>query len=202
MATMLAFGEQASMTERRADDATREVVAWLKCEYLQDRVGEQFDGVIAAVTNFGFFVELVGVHVEGLVHVSSLSSDYYHFDPAKQRLTGERSRTSFALGDTVSVTVVRVSLDDKKIDFELADTVVGTGRRKSASKNRSSKPKGSPVNKIAKNTAKKTAKDDSTAKKTRAKQKPNNKKAKLRDAASKASTKTVAQVRKRNKPKK
>lgn len=202
LASMLAFGEQASMTERRADDATREVVAWLKCEYLQDRVGEEFAGVIAAVTNFGFFVDLVGVHVEGLVHVSSLSSDYYHFDPAKQRLTGERTRTSFALGDTVSVTVVRVSLDDKKIDFELAGSVVGTGRRKPADRNRGGKPKGSPVSKIAKNAGNKPDKNSSTGKKPKAKQKPNNKKAKQRGAAEKGASKTVAQVRRRKKPKK
>ncbi len=198
VAAMLAFGEQSSMTERRADDATREVVAWLKCEYLQDRVGEVFDGVIAAVTNFGFFVDLVGVHVEGLVHVSSLTSDYYHFDPAKQRLTGERSRSSFALGDEVSVRVVRVSLDDKKIDFELEDAVVGTGRRKSSGSKKSAS-KGSPVSKLARDAQKSGNK---TGKKKAAAKSPNNKKAKVRAAAKKAVNKTVAQVRKRKKPKK
>lgn len=206
MAAMLAFGEQASMTERRADEATREVVAWLKCEYLQDRVGDVFDGVIAAVTNFGFFVDLVGVHVEGLVHVSSLNSDYYHFDPAKQRLTGEKTRTSFALGDEVSVKVVRVSLDDKKIDFELEDAVVGSGRRKPTAK-KSPSGKGSPVSRLAKNILKprKPADKDKAAgqtKKAKDKKKPNNKKSKLREAAKKAASKTVAQVRKRKKPKK
>ena len=127
MAALLVLGEQCSMAERRADDATREVVAWLKCEYLQDRVGEVFEGVIAAVTGFGLFVELVGVHVEGLVHVSSLASDYYHFDQAKQRLMGERTGTSFQLGDSVTVQVVRVSLDDKKIDLEMVE---GSSRAK------------------------------------------------------------------------
>jgi len=118
---LLAFGEQCSMTERRADDATREVVAWLKCEYLQDRVGEVFEGVITAVTSFGLFVELSGIYVEGLVHVSSLDRDYYQFDAVKQRLIGERSRKVFHLGDSITVQVARVSLDDKKIDLEVVN---------------------------------------------------------------------------------
>lgn len=133
MEHLLAFGEQCSMTERRADDATREVVAWLKCEYLQDRVGEVFDGVITAVTSFGLFVELSDIYVEGLVHVSSLDRDYYQFDAVKQRLIGERSRKVFHLGDSITVQVARVSLDDKKIDLE----VVGgqpTSRKQVANK--------------------------------------------------------------------
>lgn len=127
MQDLLAAGEQCSMTERRADDATREVVSWLKCEYLQDRVGDQFEGVISAVTGFGLFVELVGVYVEGLVHVSSLDSDYYHFDPVKQRLVGERTGSVYQLGDSVQVLVARVSLDEKKIDLEL---IAGSSRAK------------------------------------------------------------------------
>ena len=79
------------MTERRADEATRDVMAWLKCEFLQDRVGERYTGRVTAVTAFGLFVELNDLYVEGLVHVSSLTSDYYHFDPVKHRLIGERS---------------------------------------------------------------------------------------------------------------
>ena len=117
---MAAFGEQCSMTERRADDATREVDAWLKCEFLKDRIGEEFAGVIAAVTNFGVFVELSDLYIEGLLHVSALPGDYYHFDQAKQRLVGERTRRSFQLGGAVTVRVARVDLDDRKIDLELA----------------------------------------------------------------------------------
>jgi ribonuclease R len=132
MKNLLALGEQCSMTERRADEATREVVSWLKCEYLQDHVGETFDGVIAAVTGFGFFVELVDIYVEGLVHVSGLSRDYYHFEPAKQRLIGERSGKVFRLGDSLKVQVMRVSLDDKKIDLELVD---GDKSKKPSTKN-------------------------------------------------------------------
>ena len=82
---MVALGEQCSMTERRADDATREVDAWLKCEFLKDRIDEEFGGVIAAVTNFGVFVELNDLYIEGLMHVSALPGDYYHFDQVKQR---------------------------------------------------------------------------------------------------------------------
>lgn len=111
--------EQCSVTERRADEATRDVMAWLKCEFLNDRVGEAFDGVIAAVTSFGFFVELNGLYTEGLVHVSMLSNDYYRFDNAGQRLVGERSGQVYRLGDQVRVQIAAVNLDERKIDLEL-----------------------------------------------------------------------------------
>jgi len=114
------LGEQCSMTERRADEATRDVVNWLKCEYMRERVGESFPGVITAVTGFGLFVELTDIYVEGLVHVTALPGDYYHFDPVHHRLSGERSGRSYRLGDTVEVLVARVDLDERKIEFELA----------------------------------------------------------------------------------
>lgn len=120
-AQMAALGEHASMTERRADDATREVNAWLKCEYLRDKVGEVYPGIIAAVTNFGVFVELKDLYIEGLCHISALPGDYYHFDQAKQRLVGERTRRVFQLGGAVTVRVARVDLDDRKIDLEMVD---------------------------------------------------------------------------------
>lgn len=116
---MLGLGEHCSMTERRADEATRDVVSWLKCEYMQDRVGEDFPGVIAAVTSFGFFVELTDIYVEGLVHISRLQDDYYQFDQVMSRLVGERGGRVFALGDQVVVKVAGVNLDERKIDFEL-----------------------------------------------------------------------------------
>lgn len=163
MADLLVLGEQCSMTERRADDATRDVVAWLKCEYLLDRVGETFAGVITAVTGFGLFVELVDVYVEGLVHVSSLASDYYHFDAVKQRLVGERSATSFQLGDSVVVQVLRVSLEDKKIDLELVEGSSRTKRR--AQKSAKSKPKAVTGKETDKKTRKKSP-AKSPAKKT------------------------------------
>lgn len=116
---MIAYGEHCSMTERRADEATRDVVAWLKCEYMQDRIGEEFDGVISGVTTFGFFVELTEVFVEGLVHVSHLKSDYYDYDAISQRLVGSRSGIKFSLGDEVRVKIAGVDLDQRKMDFEL-----------------------------------------------------------------------------------
>lgn len=119
LASMVRLGEHCSMTERRADDATRDVMAWLKCEYLKDHVGEEYDGVIASVVPFGFFVELSDVYIEGLVHVSTLSGDYFQHDAAKHRLIGERTAVSFRLGDEVRVKVVRVGLEDRKIDLEL-----------------------------------------------------------------------------------
>lgn len=118
---MVTLGESCSATERRADEATRDAVDWLKCEFMMDKVGEIFDGLITGVTGFGIFVELKDIYVEGLVHVTALSNDYYRFDPAKHRLLGERTNTIYRLADNVRVRVVRVSLDDRKIDFELAD---------------------------------------------------------------------------------
>ncbi|MDN3557318.1 ribonuclease R [Halomonas maura] len=118
---MLELGEHCSMTERRADDATRDVEGWLKCEFMSDKLGEVYEGTIASVTQFGIFVRLDEVFVEGLVHVTALPSDYYHYEPEKHRLKGERSGMSYRLGDGVSVQVARVDLDDRKIDFELAD---------------------------------------------------------------------------------
>jgi ribonuclease R len=119
---METFGEHASMAERRADDATRDVMAWLKCEFLSDHVGEEYDGVIAAVVGFGFFVELADIYIEGLVHVSTLNGDYFQHDHAKHRLIGERTAISFRLGDEVRVKVMRVGMEDRKIDLELVST--------------------------------------------------------------------------------
>lgn len=112
-------GEHCSMTERRADDATRHVMRWLKAEFMHDRIGEEFDGVISGVTEFGIFVELLEIYVDGLVHVTALDNDYFHFDPRHHRLLGERTRKIYRLSDPVRVRVVRVDLEEAKIDFEL-----------------------------------------------------------------------------------
>ena len=112
------LGKHSSMTERRADDATREVVSWLKCEYMQDKLGQEFSGRISAVTSFGIFVELDEIYVEGLVHVTSLKNDYYTFDSVKHRLIGNRGGQVYRLGDKMTVLVARVDLDERKIDFE------------------------------------------------------------------------------------
>ena len=114
-------GAHCSMTERRADEAAREIVQWHKCEFMQEKVGEVFDGTISGVTSFGIFVELDDIYVEGLVHVTALPIDYYHFDPIGHRLRGERNGRCYRLASRVKVMVMRVNLDDKKIDFELVE---------------------------------------------------------------------------------
>jgi ribonuclease R len=116
---MVQLGEHCSMTSRRADEATRDVSDWLKCEFMQDHVGHDYDGIISGVTGFGLFVELSDIYIEGLVHVTSLKNDYYQFDATGHRLTGERTRKTYRLGDKIRVKVVRVDLDEKKIDLEL-----------------------------------------------------------------------------------
>lgn len=136
---LLAVAEHCSMTERRADDATRDVVAALKCEYLQDHIGDVFEGTVNAVTGFGLFVEIDSLYVEGLVHVSALANDYYHFDAAKQRLQGERSGTIFGLGDKVTVRVNAVNIEDRKIDLGLLDAKA-SGKSARSKKGAKAKP--------------------------------------------------------------
>ncbi len=116
---VIALGEHCSMTERRADEATRDVADWLKCEFMQDHVGDCFTGVISTVTNFGMFVRLQDLHIEGLVHITSLGRDFYHFDDVRMCLTGENTGKKFAVGDEVRVQVAAVNLDEKKIDLRL-----------------------------------------------------------------------------------
>jgi len=116
---MLQFGQQCSMTERRADEATRDVADWLKCDFMQDQVGEVFTGVISSVTGFGFFVRLDDLFIDGLVHVSTLDNDYYRFDAVGQRLIGGSSGRTYRLGDSVEVRVDAVHMDERKIDFAL-----------------------------------------------------------------------------------
>ncbi len=120
------LGKHCSATERRADEATREVIAWLKCEYMQDKLGQVFKGTISAVTSFGIFVELDDIYVEGLVHITSLRSDYYAFDAVKHRLVGERGGHVYRLGDKMTVLLARVDLDERKIDFEPAEIETGS----------------------------------------------------------------------------
>lgn len=108
-----------STTERRADDATRDVIMSLKCQYVKQHVGEIFDGIISGVTRFGLFVELVDLYVDGLVHIASIDQDYYVHDPIHHRLTGERSGVVYSLGMPVKVQVAKVNTDELKIDFNL-----------------------------------------------------------------------------------
>jgi len=140
---MLHLGEHCSMAERRADEATRDVTNWLKCEYLQQHLGETFDGLISAVTGFGFFVELADLYVEGLVHVASLDGDFYQFDQQKQRLVGERSGTRFGLGDKVQVQVAAINLEERKVDLLLVSKgKTYKGRRSKDDNRKSSRGKG------------------------------------------------------------
>ncbi len=118
---MHSIAENCSLTDRRAEEASRDVIQWYKCEYMQGKVGEVYEGTISGVTSFGMFVELDDIYVEGLVHITALPADYYHFDPTGHRLTGERTGKNYRLGNRVKVKVMRVSLDDKKIDFELVE---------------------------------------------------------------------------------
>lgn len=115
------FGEICSMTERRADAASYDVQDWLKCEYVQDRLGEEFRGTVSSVTGFGLFVQLSDIYVEGLVHITALKNDYYQFDPVRQMLRGEHSGVTYRLGDSIMVKVARVDLDERKIDLQLVD---------------------------------------------------------------------------------
>jgi len=114
---MLELGAHLSMTERRADDASRDVEQWLKCEYMSDKVGDNFNGVISGVAGFGLFVELSDVFVEGLISVRDLRDDYFVFDDVHHQLKGERNGKIYRLGDMINVKIASVNLDDRKIDF-------------------------------------------------------------------------------------
>jgi len=115
--TMERLGTITSAHERRAEEATRDVEAWLKCEYMEGHVGEEFDGVITGVTNFGLFVQISELMIDGLVHVTSLANDYYHYESGSQQLVGERSGKKYRLGEAMRVKVQRVDMETRKIDF-------------------------------------------------------------------------------------
>ena len=114
------LGIITSAHERRAEEATRDVEAWLKCEYMQGHVGQEYPGVVTGVTNFGLFVQIRELLVDGLVHVTSLANDYYHYDSGRQQLVGERTGKKYGLGDEMLIQVQRVDMDTRRIDFRLA----------------------------------------------------------------------------------
>lgn len=114
------LGQHCSMTERRADDATRDVDAWLKCFYMQDKLGEEFAGTVAGVTSFGLFVALDNLMIEGLLHVTELGNDYFEYDRARHEMRGDRTGIRYRLGDRLQVKVSRVDLETSRIDFVLA----------------------------------------------------------------------------------
>ncbi len=114
-----AAGLHCSANERRADEASRDVEAWLKCKYMREHLGEEFSGIVTAVTSFGIFVTLDAMYVEGLVHITELGGEYFRFEEARQELRGERTGIRYALGSRVQVQVSRVDLDGRRIDFRL-----------------------------------------------------------------------------------
>ena len=134
--------EQASMTERRAETATREVTQWLRCEFMSHKVGEELIGTVNTVTDFGLFIELNDYYIEGLVHITGLGQDYFVFDETHRKLIGEKSGREFAAGDQLKVRVSRVDMDQLKIDFDLAD-VIAQERSNRHAKHRGSNDKGS-----------------------------------------------------------
>lgn len=121
-------GEHFSATERRADEASRSVTTWLKCHYMQQHLGEEFVGIISATAEFGLFVTLKDLYVDGMVHVSQLGDDFFMFDQASQSLVGQSRGQTFSLGDEVKVKVAGVNLEERKIDFELVKQLTHAGR--------------------------------------------------------------------------
>lgn len=115
------LGQRCSFTERRADEATRDALSWLKCEYMQDKLGEEFDALVTSVVDFGLFVRVKGLQIDGLVHVSALGADYFSRDRSGFRMVAARSGRVFRLGDHLRVRLINVIIDERKIDFELAD---------------------------------------------------------------------------------
>lgn len=166
------LGEQCSMTERRADDATRDVESWLKCEFMQDHIDREYEGVIASVTSFGLFVRLVDLHIEGLVHITALGKDYFNFSPERNALIGENSRQVYRLGDAIEVKVVSVNLEDKQIDFELVGVSGGKRRSTNAGSSRSKKPSVREQLKSGKLTSKSKSDKEGSDSKGKRKEKP------------------------------
>jgi ribonuclease R len=135
------LGAISSAHERRAEEATRDVEARLKCQFMQDKVGGEFEGIVTGVTNFGVFVQLLDPQVDGLVHVTSLENDYYRFDAGALALIGERTGKRYTLGDRLRVIVARVDLDSRRIDFRLSGgDAASTGQTEGRRGNRTGRP--------------------------------------------------------------
>ncbi len=134
--TMERLGTITSAHERRAEEATREVEAWLKCQYMENKLGQEYDGVITGVTNFGVFVQLKDLQIDGLVHVTSLENDYYKFESGQQQLIGERSGKTFSLGQAMRIRVHKVDMDNRKIDFRPVEDTATSSRSSRGPKSR------------------------------------------------------------------
>jgi len=215
------IAEHSSMTGRRADEATREAVAWLKCEYMVDKVGDEFEGTISSVTGFGVFVELDEVYVEGLVHVTALENDFYHFDPIAHCLVGENTSRVYRIGDRVRIQVANVNLDDRKIDFVMKEFLsestpytkrkvssVRKGKKRDGKKKTTlRRKKSAPRSEKSSNSKKRSStKKSSSKKKTSNKKKPTSKKkvsSKKKTAKKKKTTsKHASRTKKKSKPNK
>ena len=192
LAKVVELGEHCSMTERRADEATRDVSDWLKCEFMQDHVGDSFTGVISTVTNFGMFVRLKDLHIEGLVHITSLGRDYYHYDDVRMCLTGENSGVKYRVGDEIEVQVASVNLDEKKIDLRLAGTQTESDKKPSRRSSGKSKPSaGKPTVGKAKKTSNKKKADDPKKQKKKVKKRSDRKKRPGKNARKNAEKKST-----------
>ncbi|MBX2823695.1 MAG: ribonuclease R [Gammaproteobacteria bacterium] len=191
---MVGLGEHCSMTERRADEATRDVTSWLKCEYMQDHVGDEFAGVVSAVTSFGLFVQLSDIHVEGLIHITSMGSDYFRFNQTAHTLVGEHTGVRYGLGDEIHVVVAAVNLEERKIDFQPVTT---TEKRKSGRKKTTPKH----VKRKARQAAADSGQDSGKRKKT-TKRKANGKTAASRKPRSKTKTRAKSKAKAKTKTKK
>ena len=167
-----AAGFHCSANERRADEASRDVEAWLKCKYMRDHLGEEYSGVVTAATSFGIFVTLDAMYVEGLVHITELGGEYFKFDEARQELRGERTGIRYAIGTRLRVQVSRVDLDGRKIDFRLVregDDFMARAMKEKGVPHAEGVPAKSSTKRAAKKAAGKTAKSPLQAVKTAAK---------------------------------
>ncbi|RNC78300.1 ribonuclease R [Piscirickettsia salmonis] len=192
---MLEYGEHCSMTERRADEATRDALDALKCEYMLDKIGEQFVGTISAVTHFGIFVQIKDVYIEGLVHVSQLQGDYYHFDGTRHCLMGERTKRCYTLGDEVEIVVANVNLDTKMIDFSLLEFLQDNLQKKANSQGTKKTAKKKIGKKVAQSKKSTVADDKQPVAAKKATKKNSNRKAKVKNNAKSSRFK----VKKKNK---
>ncbi len=190
-----AAGMHYSQTERRADEASRSVMSWLKCNYMLQHVGEEFDGTITTVTDFGLFVTLNALYVDGMLHISQLGEDYFMFDPLSQSLVGQNHGERFGLGDQVRIKVLAVHLEDRKIDFALVKQLTAQGRVVRERAPRTNGSSTSPKAKSSDNNSGKSASAKPAAKGTRNKKK---------GAADKTAEQTTdkPKVKKPRKPKK
>ena len=195
-----ALGVHTSFCERRADDASRDVENWLKTYYMRDKVGEIFEGKISGMTNFGLFVTLDGIHIDGLVHISDLGEDYFNFRPEIMAIEGERSGIRFNMGDKVSVRVARADLDTSKIDLTLiSGGSSGKKRRAKTTTQTGSKTKRKLTAKEIDDAMKTPVKQEKPAAKRRSKAQPANAPATSSENGKKKTTKAkpVAEKAKR-----